>query len=36
MGITRDSGKYVDMRHILTHPRNATVAEDGTVTVEFT
>lgn len=33
-GITRDSGKYVDMRHILTLPKNATVADDGTVTAE--
>ena len=31
-GITRESGKYVDMRHILLHPANAEVAEDGTVT----
>ena len=31
-GITRDSGKYVDMRHLLMLPENATVAEDGTVT----
>lgn len=31
-GITRDSGRYVTMRHILTLPRNATVNADGTVT----
>ena len=31
-GITRDSGKYVSMRHILTLPRNATMDENGTVT----
>ena len=33
-GITRDSGKYVDMRHILRLPENATIAEDGTVTAD--
>lgn len=32
LGITRDSGKTVDMRHILIIPPDATVAEDGTVT----
>ena len=31
-GISRDSGYYVDMRHILIVPENATIAEDGTVT----
>lgn len=31
-GITRDSGKYVDMRHILLIPENAEIADDGTVT----
>ncbi len=33
-GITRDSGKTVDMRHILLRPENAQVAQDGTVTAE--
>lgn len=33
-GITRDSGKYVDMRHILLLPKNAAVADDGTVTAD--
>lgn len=33
-GITRDSGKYVDMRHILMLPTDATIADDGTVTAE--
>lgn len=33
-GITRSSGKYVDMRHILRIPENATVADDGIVTAE--
>lgn len=33
-GITRDSGKTVDMRHILLLPDDAVVAEDGTVTAD--
>lgn len=33
-GITRDSGKYVTMRHILRLPEGAEVAEDGTVTAD--
>lgn len=31
-GITKDSGSYVNLRHILLVPEGATVAEDGTVT----
>ena len=31
-GITKDSGKYVDMRHLLLIPEGASVAADGTVT----
>ena len=31
-GITWDSGKYVDFRHVLLIPEGAVVAEDGTVT----
>lgn len=31
-GITRDSGKTVDMRHILMIPENAEIGEDGTIT----
>ena len=31
-GITKDSGKYVDVRHILLTPEGGTAAEDGTVT----
>lgn len=31
-GITRDSGKNVDFRHVLLIPEGATVAADGTVT----
>lgn len=31
-GITKDSGKYVDVRHILLMPEGGTTAEDGTVT----
>lgn len=30
-GITRDSGKYVDLRHVLLIPEGASVAADGTV-----
>ncbi len=30
-GITRDSGRYVDIRHVLLIPEGATVAEDGAV-----
>lgn len=33
-GITRSSGKTVNMRHILMLPENAVVAEDGSVTAE--
>lgn len=31
-GITRDSGYYVDMRHLLMVPEGAEIAADGTVT----
>lgn len=31
-GVTKDSGKYVDVRHILICPEGGTVGDDGTVT----
>lgn len=33
-GITRESGKYVNIRQLLMIPEGATVAEDGTVTCD--
>ena len=32
IGVTKDGGKYVDVRHILVCPQGGTTADDGTVT----
>ena len=32
IGVTKDSGKYVDVRHILVTPQGGTTADDGSVT----
>ena len=31
-GLTKDTGKYIDIRHILVMPKGGTTAEDGTTT----